>query len=383
LALLGLLAATPALAHHRQTPPLVQLTTSGDTPLPRVVPPGRASLVLASPAPGGREIVTLSPFRHLEDQSRLIVGAGANANPVIASSGRVVAFDSASDPLGLGLPGRQVVGSINGGLFPVSQDPGGASENPSVDGSGLRVAFESTTDLTGTSVPGLRQVYLRDRDGSTRRLSMGHGPARNALLSDRRDRVLFESSSNPLTGVDTGIAQVWYGDVRGDDIAPITTGLGPSTNPSLSSDGRLVVFQSTADLAGTQANTGIPQIFAWDTRSETFARVTNNPAGCTLPSAHRIGRDYRIAYVCAGTPYFTMLRADGRYQVEAPTGLAQRMVAALGVHFVVLSTRANLMAGSGTTPGNQVYLVNLYKRPPVFAPGPPVVWFPYQGLPPL
>jgi len=54
-----------------------------------------------------------------------------------------------------------------------------------------------------------------------------------------------------------------------------------------------------------------------------------------------------------------------------------------GAHFVVVSTRADLLAGAGATPGNQVYLVNLYKRPPVPVPGSPVTWFPSQGIPPL
>jgi hypothetical protein len=379
-----LVGAAPALAHHRQTPPVVALTTSGDTPLPRLPAPGRVSLVLATPTPGGRQIVTLSPWRRSSDPSEptVIAPGGANDNPAIAASGRAVAFDSASDPMSLGLPGRQVVGTFRGGFFPVSTDPGGASENPSVDSTGLRIAFESTTDLTGTSPPGIRQVYLRDRDGTIRRLSTGLGAARNPVLSARRSLVLFESSSDPLTGIDTGISQIWFGDVRGD-LAPITAGLGPSTNPSISSDARLVVFQSTADLAGTQASTGIPQIFTWDSRTRTYARVTNDPGGCTLPSAHRVGRDYRIAYVCNGAPYFTMLRADERYLVETPGGTTQRIVAAFGVHFVVMSTRANLLDGGGPTPGNQVYLVNLYKRPPQPVSAPSVVWFPYQGLPPL
>ena len=65
---------------------------------------------------------------------------------------------------------------MNGGLFAVSQDPGGASENPSPDASGLRIAFESTTDLTSSGTPGIRQVFLRDRDGSIRQLSRGLEP---------------------------------------------------------------------------------------------------------------------------------------------------------------------------------------------------------------
>ena len=144
-----------------------------------------------------------------------------------------------------------------------------------------------------------------------------------------------------------------------------------------------MLFESVADLAGTQGDTGVPQIFTWDTRTRTFARVTNDASGCRLPSARRVRRDYRIAYVCGGTPYLTMLRADERYLIPAAGGTTQRVIAALGGHFVVMSTRADLLSGVGATSGNQVYLVNLWKRPPLLVPAPPVVWFPRQGLPPL
>ena len=94
-------------------------------------------------------------------------------------------------------------------------------------------------------------------------------------------------------------------------------------------------------------------------------------------------RDWRITYVCSGTPYFTMLRANQRYQVpRRPTASPSAWSAELGIHFLVLSTTADLLAGSGTTPGNQVYLVNLFKRPAVPVAG-ATKWFPSQGLPPL
>ena len=46
-----------------------------------------------------------------------------------------------------------------------------------------------------------------------------------------------------------------------------------------------------------------------------------------------------------------------------------------------MSTTSDLL-GTGSTPGNQVYLVNLFKRPAVPVPG-AATWFPTRGLPPL
>ena len=72
-------------------------------------------------------------------------------------------------------------------------------------------------------------------------MSRGLGAARNPVLSPRRNVVLFESSSDPVTGADNGVAQIWFGDLNGEALGPITAGLADSTNPILSADGRLVL----------------------------------------------------------------------------------------------------------------------------------------------
>ncbi len=384
LSLAALALASPAAAHHRQTDPVVVLTLSGDTPLPRLSAPGNKTLALAVQFGAGRRIVSLSPWRDRKNPAlqTVIAESGNHDNPSVSVSGRAFSYDSGSDPLATGLPGRQVIGVQRVTSFPVSNDPSGTSVNPSIDSTGNVIAFESTGDLAGMGVPGVRQVYVRDRDGSVRQLSMGLGTSQHPVVSAKRRVVLFESSSEPTTGVDTGVAQIWLGDIERGGALPITAGFGPSRNPAISNDGRIVAFESTADLAGTQADTGVPQVFMYDTKSRTYARITNQPGGCTLPSSFKVQRDWRVAYVCSGQPYFTMLRANQRYVVPASDGVTQRVVTELGIHFLVLSTTADLLAGSGTTPGNQVYLVNLFKRPAVPVAG-SIMWFPSQGLPPL
>jgi hypothetical protein len=384
LILVAVALASPATAHHRQTPPIVALTLSGDTPLPRVAAPGSKTLTLAVEFGASHRIVSISPWRNRRSPAlqTIIAEAGDHANPTVGVSGRAFAFDSGSDPLATGLPGRQVIAAQRTTQFTVSNDPSGTSINPSVDSTGNVIAFESTADLAGTGNPGARQVFVRDRDGNIRQLSTGVGTSRHPIISPKRRLVIFESSSEPLTGADTGISQIWLGDIEGGPISPITAGFGPSRNPAISNDGRIVAFESTADLAGTQGDTGVSQVFMYDTKTKTYARITNDPSGCTVPSSFKVLRDWRVAYVCSGVPYFTMLRADQRYVVPAPDGVTQRVISELGVHFLVLSTTSDLLAGSGTTAGSQVYLLNLYKRPGVPVPG-QLKWFPSQGLPPL
>jgi Tol biopolymer transport system component len=297
----ALAVATPALAHHRQTDAVVPLTTSGDTPLPRQPTPGTKTLVLSVEWGTGHRVVSISPWRDRRNPTAqtLVADAGANANPVVSANGRAFAFDSASDPLGLGLPGRQVIGTLRRDQFPVSEDPTGTAVNPAIDGVGRRVAFESTADLTGTGTPGVRQVYVREGDGSVRLLSRGSGISRNPVLSPKRNLILFESTNDLVTGADTGVTQIWVGDVDAGDVTPITAGFGPSMNPAVSNDGRLVVFESTADLKGTQLDTGVSQIYLYDTKTRTYARVTDEPTGCRLPSVYKVLRGASPTYAMA------------------------------------------------------------------------------------
>src|SRR5262245_32982726 len=270
LVLLALAIASPAAAHDRQTPPLVRLTTSGDTPLPRMASPGNKTLALIVDSALGKKVVSISPWRdkrQLADCSSpvpascnletLIADAGDNADPAVSISGRAFAFDSGSDPLQTGLPGRQVIGALKTTLREVSEDPTGTSVNPTIDATGMVVAFESTGDLAGTGNPGARQIFLSGRGGTATQVSQGLGTSRNPVLSAKNNLIAFESSSDPKTGADTGIAQIWVGSTVDGAPVPITKGFGPSTNPAVSNDGRIVAFQSTADLAKTLADTEI------------------------------------------------------------------------------------------------------------------------------
>ena len=184
--LLSVALASPAAAHHRQTPPLVRLTTSGDTPLPRMASPGNKTIALIVDSALGKKVVSISPWRDKRQLTgcstpvptscnlqTLVADAGDNANPAVGVSGRAFAFDSGSDPLQTGLPGRQVIGALKTTLRAVSDDPTGTSVNPTVDATGLTVAFESTGDLAGTGNLGARQIFLSGLNGSVTQVSQG------------------------------------------------------------------------------------------------------------------------------------------------------------------------------------------------------------------
>lgn len=82
--------------------------------------------------------------------------------------------------------------------------------------------------------------------------------SRNPSLN-RSGRVLvFDSTSHPVSGLDTGIAQIWIA-LDGAAATPITAGSAPSERPAVSSDGRVIAFESRAALASDGGDTGHPR----------------------------------------------------------------------------------------------------------------------------
>jgi hypothetical protein len=361
-------------AFHRQTPPLTVLTTSGDTDLPRLPSQGRRVLALAH----DQGIVMLWPFSTQAEATPLAASGG---DPAVSVTGKAIAWEESDDPLGLGLPGSQIV------LWQRNQppsvpwtDPSGTSANPSLDKRGTLV-FESAGDLTHLGTPGVNRVYALFRNGTLSLVSSGSGWSGHAMLGTKLWLVAFESTSDPLTGGDTGTKQIWVGHVDNLPAAPVTSGAGPSTDPIVSNDSRLIAFVSVADLAGSGADTGVPQVFIYDTRTQTFARITNEPApGCSRPGVAKDLGDYRVTFVCDGQAYYHNVRENQRYYVPTPGGSTQSIIPGMGAHFLTISTTADLAAGSGTTAGHQIYLLNLYKAPVPVAAG-SAVWFPWQGIP--
>jgi hypothetical protein len=371
---LVLFAVGPALAHHRQTPPVVQFTTSGDNALPRLAS-FSAAFALVIPSTGDEGPIVGFTFPY---PSMRTVATGSDANPAVSLGGRVTAWDA--DVLGNG--NRQVyMRSGSGGPVLISNDTTGTSSNPSVSGSGRRIAFESNGNLAGTNNQGSRHIFVWTKFGMTQ-ASRGLGTSLNPALNRGGLLVAFQSTSDPSSGLDTGKPQVWFTDLKTGVAKRVTSGPGPSYNPVISADGRLIGFESRADLAGDGHDTGKSQIFLYDIPTGNFAQVTNESAGCWSPSIHRFREDWRIGFVCGGQAYYYLLRAAQRFQVPINAGgdVAQ-VTAELNPEFLMIST-TSVMNGSGLTTGHQVYLVNLYKRPAVPVPG-TAVWFPAQGIPPL
>jgi hypothetical protein len=169
------------------------------------------------------------------------------------------------------------------------------SQSPSVSADGRYVAFFS--DATNLVLPDTNgasgDIYVRDRtDGVTVRVSVdsngtqGNGHSFRSFVSGNGRHVVFLSAANNLDGVDgNGVNDVFVHDRDADaneifdetdpgqrrttrlsGFAGVTQGNGPSGGDrfGISTDGRFVSFQSTADnLVAGDAN-GVSDVFVVD-----------------------------------------------------------------------------------------------------------------------
>jgi Tol biopolymer transport system component len=148
----------------------------------------------------------------------------------------------------------------------VSHDQAGSpgsesSSRPSVNSDGSRIAFESAAALRTEDSNGRADVYVWDRaTGANQRISVGpggrqaNGHSRDPSISGDGSVVAFTSTARNLVSVDgldgeTAQLYEWRSSTGVVDILSLGNG-GPASaavgRPAVSLDGRVVAFQSTA-----------------------------------------------------------------------------------------------------------------------------------------
>lgn len=250
---------------------------SVQSPAPR--PLGRRSTggvlvaALATLALAGVAGATSMPERtfELSTPSPGQLGDGSSSSPVLSTSGRVVAFESAATNLGAGpvAPGTRNVVALDlltGARRLVSAGVGNAPANgsstaPALSGDGSVVVFDSTaTNLTGGAGSPVPNVYWRSGSGPIVRVSVAadggpaNGPSTQPVVSaDGRFVAFVSTATNLVAGDRGGQPQVFVRDVVGGRTMRVSDGLGgaqadgPCSNPAISADGSTVSFESSAN----------------------------------------------------------------------------------------------------------------------------------------
>jgi Tol biopolymer transport system component len=243
--------------------------------------------------------------------------------PALSADGALLAFDSASPEL---MPGSSTMDRrevfvqdlITGAIVRVSVDVIGPNMRPALSADGRYITFQTVADNPAMGDRnGMDDIYVYDGFlGRTSRISQARdggdsdGPSWAPTLSaDGRyivhvsaatnivpDAGLGASSSVPTSHI---LIRRWaQSDSPTERISVTPSGLpasGPNEGPSVSADGRYVVFSSVATNLVSGATGGHAQIFLRDRVSGSTVCLSQSPDG----------------YAANGPNYWPTVSADG------------------------------------------------------------------------
>ena len=212
---------------------------------------------------------------------------GDSLRPTVSADGRHVAFWSKATNLVPGDTNRKADAfahdRVSGTTVRVSVAGDGAQGNgdsarPVISGDGRLVAFESAaTNLVAGDAGKGRGIFVRDlANGSTTRVGVGLRPS----ISDDGRWVAFNSDAALVPEDDNHSSDVYVRDLASGVTARVSVASGGvqvsggSYSPSLSADGRVVAFwSSAADLVPGDTN-GVDDVFVHDRATGTTTRVS-------------------------------------------------------------------------------------------------------------
>ncbi len=304
-------------------------------------------------------------------------GAGADGDsflPSLSGDGRFVAFSSEGDNL---VPEddkavRDVFlrDTLTGSVTLVSRADGpagapttGDSNDGSVSRDGRFVAFSTVGALAVEDTNGDEDIYLRDTVAGTTALvsrEFGAGPVGNlasffpSISADGR-RVVFASLATNFAGddgdatVDVFVRDTVTGNT--DLVSRAGTPLGPAGDADsfapagITADGRYVSFESEADNLSTEDDKAVRDIFVRDTLDDTTTLVSR-ATGVTGVVGDGLSRD---ASLSADGRYVAFESAADNLSTEDDKAVSDIFVRDLIAGTTTLVSRATGAAGA---PGN-------------------------------
>ncbi|BAU12161.1 hypothetical protein LEP3755_26900 [Leptolyngbya sp. NIES-3755] len=227
------------------------------------------------------------------------IANGASGNAVISANGRYIVFTSAASNLVAGDSNTAIdifwVDRETQQIRLVSRAIAGGSANaasltPVVSADGLFVAFTSSaTNLVNGDTNAQQDVFLwNSADNSIVLVSAGsNGTSEQPVMSEDGRFVAFVSAGSNLVSGDTnGQRDVFVWDRTTGAIALVSQSTGgvisdgDSSQISISRNGRLIAFTSTArNLAGTPDVDSDEDVFVRNLETNTTVHVSANQAG--------------------------------------------------------------------------------------------------------
>lgn len=379
---LALAAAAPVSAYHRKTPTLLQITPNGAGTIANARWAGFRYVVFDSDADllgngsSGRQVF----YFDLQERDRtaalsvhqLTTGPVDGQHGSTGSRAKLIAFDG--KPGGVGPRQIMIAPRLTGAPWALTQ---GAADsvNPVSDDGGRYVVFESQADLLGAGFGG-SQIYLADlriadptcpypcattSNAGLRQITHKAGTSAHPVVSKSGRVVAFESDADLLNAgqIETQIYRV---DTKLGTTARVTHGPGASRHATLSKNGSVLAFESDANLLGPGTGT---QIFLFK-KDGTLVQVTAAPGGVsTKPSLELTGRGVLFESTAdlmnngsTGPQVFEYgVASAALHQITDTTGTTRDPAYSAGV-FTIFVADGDLL-GNGST-GEQLYLVNLF-----------------------
>lgn len=152
------------------------------------------------------------------------------------------------------------------------------------------------------------------------------GPANAAIASEASEIINFDITSS-LSSEGTHTVEVEINLNQGEVFtAKITVNivnfkqLTPNTTfnsyvPNLSSDGKLIIFTSSADLSNNGKITSSKDIFIYDREFENFTQLTSNPVGRSCKNVIISGNGEYAAGFCNSSLDLTKPNSDASYEL--------------------------------------------------------------------
>jgi Tol biopolymer transport system component len=225
-------------------------------------------------------------------------GNGRSWSPVISADGHYVCFVSRASDL-VSADGNWnadvfVYDRWNGSMERISIDSNGVeansfSESASMSADGRVIAFCShASNLVVEDSNSRKDIFVHDRlYGDTMRVSLSEtGNQANdqsvePSISADGKWISFTSFASNLHSLDTnGVSDIFLYDLENSSIDLVRRGAGdkistyPSSNSTLSADGRFMVFQSGARNWASNDNNGVDDIYLYDRQLTTLERIS-------------------------------------------------------------------------------------------------------------
>lgn len=274
-----------------------------------------------------------------------------------------------------------------------------SASNMTMNADGSRVAFDSNAQnlvLNGTSAGGTREVFVsQPSTGGTFQLTRGtngvpNGDSSNPSMSANGQFVAFQSTAGNLipgtTGTTSANSQVFVAGVPSGSMRQVSltssgaSASGDSLNPSISADGSVVAFESTATDLGSTAMAGsagpIRNVFVWDATSGTVQLVSVGDAGSAgnadssnpvvSPDGRFVAFESRAGNLVPGSAGAasgqsqvfvrdlvagTTMQISNGAQGAASNGDSRNPAISTGGRFVAFESMASNLTSSAMTPG--------------------------------